>query len=206
MFSKKCRWLPSLKSKIQSPPLQYSQIPILFKHDIHVRNFQVKAQKSDLATTDSVEGLAAVEAVASEKEKVLSGKRDFTGYRIYRVVIPSIEAAEWILKFEELPGVEFWADPKLLLRPRGVFVTSAADLMVAPDVVDEVEAALRQARMPFEILIKDMQVSSNICKFFQTFTLKTVSGYHTGLISDSKMICYIIGILGWKLISKLVID
>jgi len=56
-----------------------------------------------------------------------------------------------------LPGVEFWADPKLLLRPRGVFVTSAADLMVAPDVVDEVEAALRQARMPFEILIKDMQ-------------------------------------------------
>ena len=117
----------------------------------------------------SAEGIAAIESgaievVASEEENV-NRKKDFTGYRVYRVVVPSIEAAEWILKFEELPGVEFWADPKLLLRPRGVFVTSAADLMVSPNVVDEVEAALRQARMPFEILIKDVQVSSMISEY-----------------------------------------
>ena len=70
----------------------------------------------------------------------------------------SSKAAAWILKFEDLPGVEFWADPKLLLRPRGFFVTSAADLLVAPDVTEAVEEAFHQARLPFEILIKDLQV------------------------------------------------
>ena len=88
----------------------------------------------------------------------VDGSKNFTGYRIYRVIVPSIEAAEWILKFEELPGVEFWADPKLLLRPRGIFVTSATDIMVAPHIVDDVEAALKQARLPFEIFIENVQV------------------------------------------------
>lgn len=66
------------------------------------------------------------------------------------------------MKFEDLPGIEFWADPKVLLRPRGMFVTSAADILVAPDVTESIEEAFRQARLPFEILIDDVQVGSKI--------------------------------------------
>ena len=71
--------------------------------------------------------------------------------------------ARWLLKFEDLPGIEFWADPKLLLRPRGLFVTSAADLLVAPDLRDFIEEAFRKARLTYEVLIDDVQVSNALC-------------------------------------------
>lgn len=45
-----------------------------------------------------------------------------------------------------------------MLRPRGLFVTSAADMFVAPDVTDYLEEAFKQARLPYEILIQDVQV------------------------------------------------
>ncbi|XP_057376150.1 uncharacterized protein LOC130697054, partial [Daphnia carinata] len=83
--------------------------------------------------------------------------KDFTGYKVYRVTISTEEAARWILKFEDVPGIEFWSDAKLLLQPRGIFVTSATDILVAPDVADHMEESLRQARLPFEILINDVQ-------------------------------------------------
>ncbi|KAI9553939.1 hypothetical protein GHT06_019210 [Daphnia sinensis] len=83
--------------------------------------------------------------------------KDFTGYKVYRVTISTEEAARWILKFEDVPGIEFWSDAKLLLQPRGIFVTSATDILVAPDVVGHMEESLRQARLPFEILINDVQ-------------------------------------------------
>lgn len=68
------------------------------------------------------------------------------------------QAARWILKFEDVPGIEFWSDAKLHLQPRGLFVTSATDILVAPDVASYMEEALKQARLPFEILINDVQV------------------------------------------------
>jgi hypothetical protein len=46
----------------------------------------------------------------------------------------------------------------LHLQPRGLFVTSATDILVAPDVASYMEEALKQARLPFEILINDVQV------------------------------------------------
>jgi hypothetical protein len=60
---------------------------------------------------------------------------------------------------EDEPGVEFWADPRLLLRPRGLFVTSAADVMVAPKIVPEIEAVFREARLTYTVLIDDVHVS-----------------------------------------------
>lgn len=63
------------------------------------------------------------------------------------------------MKFENLPSIELWADPKLLLRPRGLFVTSAADLLVAPDLIDFIEEAFRGAKLNYEVLIDDVQVS-----------------------------------------------
>ena len=39
-----------------------------------------------------------------------------------------------------------------------MFVTSAADVLVSPDVIEYFEEAMRQARLPFEILISDVQV------------------------------------------------
>jgi len=58
-----------------------------------------------------------------------------------------------------LPGIEFWADPKLILRPKGMFMASAADILVAPDIIDVFEDALREAFLPFDILIPDLQVN-----------------------------------------------
>lgn len=119
-------------------------------------------------------GLDGFEVDVEEADVV----KDFTGYKVYRITIPTeevlfsliqflivkfkiistLQAARWILKFEDVPGIEFWADPKLMLRPRGLFVTSAADMLVAPDVSGYIEEALGQARLPFEILITDVQV------------------------------------------------
>ena len=95
---------------------------------------------------------------SADKAASIKSAKDFTGYKVYRVTIPTEMAAKWIMKFEDLPGIEFWADPKMLLRPKGMFVTSAADILVAPDVTESMEEAFRQARLPFEILIPDVQV------------------------------------------------
>lgn len=81
------------------------------------------------------------------------------------------QAAKWILKFEDLPGIEFWADPKLLLRPRGLFVTSAADIMVAPDITEYIEEAFIQARLPYEVLIPNLQVRLFVLDNIITLTL-----------------------------------
>jgi len=69
-----------------------------------------------------------------------------------------LQAAKWILKFEDLPGIEFWADPKLILKPRGIVMASAADILVAPYMTDIFEEALKEAFLPFEILIPNLQV------------------------------------------------
>lgn len=53
-----------------------------------------------------------------------------------------------------------------------MFVTSAADVLVAPDVTDFIEEALRQARLPYEILIKDVQVQIALFNYsFQSVML-----------------------------------
>ena len=75
------------------------------------------------------------------------------------MTVPTEEAAAWILKLEDVPGIEFWADPKLILRRQRFFVTSAADIMAAPDVVTYIEEVFQQARLPFEVLIEDVQVT-----------------------------------------------
>lgn len=123
---------------------------------------------------DTLEGEAPI--VEDEEEKYddeLSGnddewheeepaeKKDYAGYRVYRVTIPTEAAAAWIMKLDDLPGIEFWADPKLLLRPvqnDSPFVTSATDIMVAPDVKTHIEDVFKNARLPYSVLIDDVQV------------------------------------------------
>jgi len=62
------------------------------------------------------------------------------------------------MALEDEPGIEFWADPRLLLRPRGLFVTSAADVMVAPSIASQVEDLFRQSRLLYSLLVADVQV------------------------------------------------
>ena len=88
-----------------------------------------------------------------------SKKRSYKGYKVYRVILPTEESVRRILSMEDEPGVEFWADPRLLLRPRGLFVTSAADVMVAPKIVPQMEAVFREARLTYTVLIDDVHVS-----------------------------------------------
>lgn len=86
-------------------------------------------------------------------------RRSYKGYKVYRVILPTEESVRRILSMEDEPGVEFWADPRLLLRPRGLFVTSAADVMVAPKMVPQIESVFRQARLTYTVLINDVHVS-----------------------------------------------
>jgi hypothetical protein len=86
-------------------------------------------------------------------------KRSYKGYKVYRVILPTEDSVRRILSMEDEPGVEFWADPRLLLRPRGLFVTSAADVMVAPKTVPDIEAVFREARLTYTVLIDDVHVS-----------------------------------------------
>lgn len=83
-------------------------------------------------------------------------KRSYKGYKVYRVLLPTEESVRRILSMEDEPGVEFWADPRLLLRPRGLFVTSAADIMVAPQTAPRLEEVFRQARLLYSVLLEDV--------------------------------------------------
>lgn len=96
---------------------------------------------------------------STQKTVVLKKRRNYNGYRVYRLILPTEESIERVLSMEDEPGVQFWADPYLLLRPRGSFVTSAADLMVSPKSSARVEIMLREFRIPFTILVNDVQVS-----------------------------------------------
>lgn len=86
-------------------------------------------------------------------------KRSYEGYKVYRVILPTEESVKLVLSMEDEPGVEFWADPRLLLRPRGLFVTSAADIMVAPQIVPQIEQVFRDARLTFSVLLDDVQLA-----------------------------------------------
>ena len=99
----------------------------------------------------------AVDSVDQDEQE--EGKKDYTGYRVYRVTVPTEAAAAWVIKLEDVPGIELWADPKLILRRQRFFATSAADIMVAPDVATYIEEVFTDARLPYEILIEDLQVS-----------------------------------------------
>ena len=85
-------------------------------------------------------------------------KRNYKGYKVYRVVLPSEDAVRRIMAMEDEPGIDFWADPRLLLRPRGLFVTSAADVMVAPSIAAQVEQVFRESRLLYSLLVADVQV------------------------------------------------
>uniref|UniRef100_A0A0P5P3C1 Carboxypeptidase B n=1 Tax=Daphnia magna TaxID=35525 RepID=A0A0P5P3C1_9CRUS len=89
----------------------------------------------------------------------IGSKRSYKGYKVYRVILPTEDSVRRILSMEDEPGVEFWADPRLLLRPRGLFVTSAADVMVAPQIVAQIESVFRQARLTYTVLIDDVHMS-----------------------------------------------
>lgn len=91
-------------------------------------------------------------------------KRSYQGYRVYRVILPTDESVARILALEGEPGIEFWADPHLLLRPRGLFVTSAADILTSPQAVPLIERVFRESRAPFSVLVADVQVIPN-CNF-----------------------------------------
>ena len=91
----------------------------------------------------------------------LKYRRNYYGYRVFRVILASEEAVKRILQLENESGVEFWADPHLLLRPRGIFVTSAADIMASPRAIPVVEEAFREARAPYSVLIDNVQVNSS---------------------------------------------
>jgi len=87
-----------------------------------------------------------------------SKKRNYKGYKVFRVVLPTEDSVRRIMALEDEPGIEFWADPRLLLRPRGLFVTSAADVMVAPSLASQVEDLFRQSRLLYSLLVPDVQV------------------------------------------------
>lgn len=130
-------------------PVRQSQIVVDNVDVVASVNLDAVTEKSD-AVDENFETYGAMNI---NEDQV----KDFTGYKVYRVTISTEEAARWILKFEDVPGIEFWSDAKLLLQPRGIFVTSATDILVAPDVAGHMEESLRQARLPFEILINDVQ-------------------------------------------------
>lgn len=88
-----------------------------------------------------------------------SKKRNYKGYKVYRVVLPTEDSVRRIMALEDEPGIEFWADPRLLLRPRGLFVTSAADVMVAPTLASQVEDLFRQSRLLYSLLVADVQTA-----------------------------------------------
>lgn len=85
-------------------------------------------------------------------------KRSYSGYKVLRVVLPTEESVNRILALEDEEGIDFWADPRLLLRPRGLFVMSATDMLVAPNKVEHVESILREARLTYTALVDDVQV------------------------------------------------
>jgi Carboxypeptidase activation peptide len=85
-------------------------------------------------------------------------KRSYEGYRVYRVILPTEESVQRILALEGEPGIDFWADPHLLLRPRGLFVTSAADIMASPKAIPLVEEVFRRSRLPFVVMVDNVQV------------------------------------------------
>lgn len=71
-------------------------------------------------------------------------RRSYRGYKVLRVVLPTEEAVERVLALQDEQGIDFWADPRLLLRV---------------DKVDPVESVLREARLTYTALVDDVQVS-----------------------------------------------
>jgi len=90
--------------------------------------------------------------------KFLSKKKQYRGYRVLRVLLVTEEAVARVLQMEDkMEGVNFWADPNLLLRPRGRFVTSVADVMVSRKALPAVEEVFRQSRLTYTVLVDDVQ-------------------------------------------------
>lgn len=114
---------------------------------------------SETATTLPVNTKLSRQPFGGAAASANTKRRSYKGYKVYRVILPTEDSVRRILSMEDEPGVEFWADPRLLLRPRGLFVTSAADVMVAPQIVSQIEAVFRQARLTYTILIDDVHVS-----------------------------------------------
>jgi len=108
------------------------------------------------ATTDYPDFGTPVKIPARYKQ---SKRKNYEGYRVLRVLLVTDEAIARTLRLEDVPGVTFWADPKLLLRPRGRFVTSAADIMVSPQALPAVEDIFRQGRLTYTVLIDNVQVN-----------------------------------------------
>ena len=110
-------------------------------------------------SVDSRQNLfASLVAAAASASTSAKKKRSYQGYRVYRVILPTEESVARILALEGEPGIEFWADPHLLLRPRGLFVTSAADILTSPQAVPLIERVFRESRAPFSVLVPNVQV------------------------------------------------
>jgi len=116
-------------------------------------------EESTESTTDSSSTSINVKQSSPPRRqpRPSANKRSYDGYKVYRVILPTEEAVKLVLSMEDEPGIEFWADPRLLLRPRGLFVTSAADVMVAPQIVPQIEQVFRDARLTFSVLLDDVQ-------------------------------------------------
>ena len=82
------------------------------------------------------------------------GQTDYSGHRVYRLHLASEKAAHWLMKFQDISGVEFWDEP---VQEEGTWWT--ADLMVAPNIVFDVEDVFRKANFSFEVIIEDVQVA-----------------------------------------------
>jgi len=88
-----------------------------------------------------------------------SRQRNFSGYRIYRVYLHNNdESVRTLMAMEIEHGFEFLAEPRLVHRRNSNFLLTAADVIVAPSIISQVENALLEAFLSFSILVEDVEV------------------------------------------------
>ena len=107
-----------------------------------------------------------------------SRQRNYSGYRIYRVYLHNNdESVKTLMAMEIEHGFEFLAEPRLIHRRNSNFLLTAADVIVAPSIISQVENALLEAFLSFSILVEDVEVFCFLNKFIKYIQLINLNIY-----------------------------
>ncbi|KAJ8950620.1 hypothetical protein NQ318_010819 [Aromia moschata] len=78
-----------------------------------------------------------------------SGRFSYDGYKVYQVVLESVEEAEVLSEFENDEAVDFWSDVRSLDVP--------VDVMVSPSGQSRFESVLESENIEYSVLIEDVE-------------------------------------------------
>ena len=89
-------------------------------------------------------------------------KRNYRGYKVYRVYLPNDESLQRLVALEGEKGFQFWADARPTLSRNSLYAITTADVIVAPLMINDVEKAFEEAFLSYSFLVEDVEVLRKI--------------------------------------------